>query len=58
MKCLNCNQDIIVHDSIIPCKVSKPLTYDDKITRGMIYTIEGLKDYTKHHTCEVCKENI
>lgn len=57
MKCLTCNQDIIVHDSLIPSKVSKPITYNDKITKGMIYTLDGLVKFSRKNICEVCKDS-
>ena len=55
MKCSNCNQDIIIHDNLIPrTKGTVPVTTEDKTTKGMIFTEDGLRNYSNKQKCEVC----
>lgn len=56
MKCSKCNQYIIIHDNLLRNKPNKPLTLEDLETRGMIYTRDGLREYSKHEICEVCSD--
>lgn len=60
MKCLTCDNRILLHSSVleIPCrKNSEPLSYIGN--KGMIYSKYGLIQFIENNICEVCTdENI
>lgn len=57
MKCKQCNQYIIIHDNLIN-RVNMPLTMEDIEQYGMIYTREGLIEYSNSETCQVCNDEL
>ena len=56
MKCTSCNQDIIIHDNLLPKRVSRKLTMEDITIKGMIYTVDGLREYSNSQFCQVCMD--
>jgi hypothetical protein len=58
MKCLNCNQYITIHDNLLPNKKYVNLTLDDITLKGMIYTQNGLREYSNNKQCQVCNDEL
>lgn len=57
MKCKQCNNFIVIHNNLIN-KKNKPLTMEDLELKGMIYTRDGLKEYSNSEICEVCSDEL
>jgi len=57
MKCQRCNQNIVLHDNVLPNKPNKQLTMEDVTMNGMIYTQNGLRKYSDNTVCEVCNDS-
>jgi len=58
MKCLNCNMEIVIHDNLLPKKTARKLNMLDITTRGMIYTVDGLREYSNNNFCQICNDEL